>query len=65
MANSLAWDFQSERLGGLEIDDQLAFGRLHDRRVRGLLAPEHPAGSLNDARAVADQADGGDVLAPK
>jgi hypothetical protein len=65
MASSLGWDFQSERLGSLEIDDQLEFGRLHDRKGRGLLAPEHPAGRLDDARAVADQAAGGDVLAPK
>jgi len=27
------WDFQTERLGGLEIDDRLEFGWLHDRQV--------------------------------
>jgi hypothetical protein len=34
----------AKRLGGLEIDDQLDFRRLHDRQVSGLLALENPAG---------------------
>src|SRR5262249_47926986 len=29
-------DFQTERLWGLEVDDQLEFGRRLDRKVRGL-----------------------------
>src|ERR1700730_12552738 len=34
---------QAERLGSLEIDDQLKFGRLQDRQVGGLLTLENPA----------------------
>ena len=35
---------EAERLGGLEVDDQLDLGRLLDRQVGGLLALENPAG---------------------
>jgi hypothetical protein len=35
---------QAECVGGLEVDDQLELGRLHDRQVGRLLAPENPAG---------------------
>src|SRR5262249_10844913 len=35
-------DIESERLGGLEIDDQLELGRLLNRKLGGLLAPEYP-----------------------
>ena len=31
-------DDEAERLGGLEVDDELEAGRLHDRQVDGLLA---------------------------
>ncbi len=34
---------KAERLGGLEIDDQLGIGGLLDRRVSRLLAPENAA----------------------
>ena len=37
-------DRQTERLGGLEIDDQLEFGRLLRRQVGGLLAAYNPTG---------------------
>ena len=33
---------EAERLGGLEVDDQLEFGRLHDRQIGWLLAFENP-----------------------
>ena len=35
---------EAERLGGLEVDDQLELGRLHDRQVGRLLALENAAG---------------------
>ena len=35
---------EAERLGGLEVDDQLELGRLHDRQVGRLLALEDAAG---------------------
>ena len=35
---------EAERLGGLEIDDQLELGRLRDRQVGGFGALENPAG---------------------
>ena len=34
---------EAERLGGLEVDDQLELGRLHDRQVGRLLALEDAA----------------------
>ena len=34
---------EAERLGGVEIDDQLEFGRLLDRQIGGLGALEDPA----------------------
>ena len=34
---------KAERLGGLEIDDQLGIGGLLDRRVSRILAPENAA----------------------
>jgi hypothetical protein len=37
------WDVEAKRLGGLEINDQLDFGGLHDRKVGGLLTLENPA----------------------
>ena len=37
-------DVEAERLGGLEVDDQLELGRLHDRQIGGLLALENAAG---------------------
>src|SRR5215471_10433405 len=54
---------QPERLGGLEVDDQLEGRRLLDRQIGRLLAFEDPAGInaglVKDsrlARSVADQA---------
>ena len=35
---------EAERLGGLQVDDELELGRLHDRQVGGLLTLEDPAG---------------------
>src|SRR6516165_7664262 len=34
-------DRQAERLGGFEVDHQLELGRLFDRNVTGLGAPQH------------------------
>ena len=38
------WDFEAERLGGLQVDDQLELGRLLNRQVGGLFALEDPPG---------------------
>jgi len=64
-------DRQPERLGGLEIDDQLERRWLLDRQIGGLGALENPAGvdaSLarisGEARSIADQAAGRGELAP-
>ena len=61
---------EAERPGGLEVDDELEFGGLHDREVGGLLAVENPAGvdadlaiGISDAGPVAHQATGYDVFA--
>ena len=55
----------AERLGGLEVDDQLDFRRLLHRQVGRLLALEDPAGidadqtiRVGNARSVAYQAAG-------
>ena len=37
-------NFEPERLGGLEIDDEVELGRLHDGEVGGLRAVENTAG---------------------
>ena len=42
------WNGKAERLGGLEIDDQLELGWLHDRQVGGLVPLENPAHLLAD-----------------
>src|ERR1700730_544707 len=42
---------KAERLGGLEIDDQLGIGGLLDRRVSRLLAPEN-ATRINAGEAI-------------
>src|SRR5438128_12216672 len=54
---------EAERLGGLEIDDQLEPGRLLDREIGGLGALEDPSGVSaelakggREARSIADQA---------
>jgi hypothetical protein len=54
------WDRKTERLGGLEIDDQLEGGRLLDRQIGWLLAPEDPSGvnaelapRIGEARSIA------------
>src|SRR3974390_16086 len=39
---------EAEHLGGLEVDDELKFGRLHHRQVSGLLALENPPGVDTD-----------------
>ena len=38
------WYVEAERLGGLEIDDQLELGRLLDRQVGRFITLENPAG---------------------
>ena len=40
------WDGDSERLGGLEVDDEVGFGRLLDRQIGGSLALEDSASVL-------------------
>src|SRR6266699_2082016 len=62
----------AERLGGLEVEDQLDFRGLHDREVSRLLAFENAAGvetgqtvRLRNAASVAHQTAGGRELAPK
>ena len=51
-------DREAERLGGLEIDDQLEFGRLLDRQIGGL-------GALEDLPGVnADLAIGAGEVGP-
>ena len=44
LASSVGGTVEAERLGGLEIDDQLELGRLLDRQVGGLLALEDATG---------------------
>ncbi len=53
----------AERLGGLEVDDELKFSQLHHRQVSGLLALQNPASvdaslaiAMADLGAVAHQA---------
>ena len=41
-ASSVGGNVEAERLGGLEVDDELEFGGLHDRQVGRLLALENP-----------------------
>src|SRR5271165_3289081 len=62
---------QAERLGGLQIDDQLEGGRLLDRQIGGLGALENLSGInaelaiyIGEARPIADQAAGHDGLTP-
>ncbi len=62
---------QAERLGGLEIDDQLECRRLLDRQIGGLGALEDPSGvnadlaiDAGEARSIADQAAGRGEFAP-
>ena len=40
----LRWNFESERLGGLEVGDEFEFGGLLDREVGRLLTFENSAG---------------------
>src|ERR1035437_4853069 len=51
-ADQRQWDGEAERLGGLEVEDQLDFRRLHDRQVGWLLGLEHPAGVGGEATGV-------------
>src|SRR6266851_562655 len=62
---------ETDGLRGLEVDDQLELGRLHDGQVGRLLALEHPARvdaglpiGIEQARSVAHQAAGVDVPPP-
>ena len=43
-ASSVGGTVEAERPGGLEVDDQLEFGRLHNRKVGGLCALEDATG---------------------
>src|SRR5262249_5198413 len=58
----LVWHTEPEHSGGLVVDDQLEFGRLYHRQVRGLCALEnvtcisaHVAKGIHQARSVAHQ----------
>jgi hypothetical protein len=42
------WHGEAERLGGLEIDDQLDPGALVDRQIGGFLTLEDPSGVPSD-----------------
>jgi hypothetical protein len=64
-------DGEAERLGGVEIDDELEYGRLLDRQIGRLGALEHPSRVNPDlapkarlARPIADQAAEFGELAP-
>src|SRR6516165_10267426 len=66
----LGRNVEAERLGGLEVDDELEFGGLNHRQVDRLLAPEYPpsidAGlpvGIGHAGRVAHYAAGRDELA--
>jgi hypothetical protein len=52
----LRWYFQTERLGSLEIDDQLDLGGLHDRQVSRPLALENAACVESDLTVLLCQA---------
>ena len=41
-------DGKAERLGGLEVDDEIIFGRLYDRQVRGSCTLENSTGVSSD-----------------
>src|SRR6266404_6836108 len=65
-------NFEAQRLGSLEVDHQLEFGRLHDREVGGLLTFEDPTGvdagltiCIGNAGTVAHQYSGSDMLSPR
>jgi hypothetical protein len=45
------WNFQAERLGGLEVDDKLEFGRLLNRQVAGPFTLQWPR-KKTDARYI-------------
>ncbi len=61
----------AERLGGLEVDRQVKFGRLHHRQIARFLALENPAGidrrltvRIRQVGAIAHEAASQDILAP-
>jgi hypothetical protein len=63
-------DCQAERVGGVQIDDQLEFGRLLDRQIGGFGAVEDLSGvdadlaiDSGEAGSIADQAAGRGELA--
>src|SRR5437763_12136976 len=63
---------EAERLGGLEVDDQLEGRRLLDRQIGGLGALEdlcrvsaNQVKGSSEARSIADQAAGSDEFAPR
>ena len=63
-------DGKAERLGGLEIDDEFEFARLHDRQIGWFFALENACGIdaklarlMADAGTIAHQAAGQGVLA--
>src|SRR5262245_7510290 len=66
------WHGKAERSGGLVIDDQLEFARLHYRQIGRLGALENAAGiyadlttGIRQTRSVAHQRAGFDILASR
>src|SRR3954447_17537468 len=72
LSKELLWDVETQRPGGLAIDDQLECGRLLDRHVRRISTFEdlsgvdaHQAKGSREARSIADEAAGSGELAPR
>src|SRR3954447_9808242 len=71
LSEEVLWDVETQRPGGLEVDDQLEGGRLLDRHVRRIGTLEdlagvnaHQAKGSFEARSIADEAAGRSELAP-
>ena len=63
------WHGQAERFRGVQVDDELKFGRLHNRQVGGLLALENPSHidpglviAVGKLRSISDEAARGHVF---
>src|SRR5215203_7254707 len=72
LSEELLWDIETQRPGGLEVDDQLEGGRLLDRHVRRIGTLEdlsgvnaHQAKGSREARSIAEETAGSGELAPR